>query len=268
MKTFTACAIQMISSPDVDTNLARAGELIASAAERGAELVVLPEYFAIMGHKDTDKLAVQEPFGAGPIQQFLADAARRHGVWLVGGTVPLSSSDPARVINSSLVFDPSGQCMARYDKVHLFGFDSGSECYQEANTIAPGSQVVTFETPFGRFGLAICYDLRFPEQFRQAGVVDGWILPAAFTATTGRAHWEILLRARAIENQCYVIASDQGGLHPTGRTTFGHSMLIDPWGKVLEVLPEGEGLVLAQLKESQLHRTRTSLPALQHRVFK
>ncbi|WP_047393921.1 carbon-nitrogen hydrolase family protein [Chitinibacter sp. ZOR0017] len=274
MQSCRFASIQMISGPDVAANLARAGALIAQAAQAGAQCVALPEYFAIMGERDTDKLAVQEDYqpqplvhGSGPIQQFLARMAQQYGIWLVGGTVPLRSEEPARVMNSCLVYNPAGECVARYDKIHLFGFQNGSECFQEADTIRPGESVVTVPTPFGRLGLAVCYDLRFPELFRQAGEVDIWVVPAAFTATTGRAHWEILLRARAIENQCFVVASGQGGTHPSGRSTFGHSMLIDPWGTVLDVLPTGEGVVLAELKASQAARVRTILPALRHRVL-
>ncbi|WP_273428152.1 carbon-nitrogen hydrolase family protein [Chitinibacter tainanensis] len=274
MQSCRFASIQMISGPDVAANLARAGALIAQAAQAGAQCVALPEYFAIMGERDTDKLAVQEDYqpqplvqGSGPIQQFLARMAQQYGIWLVGGTVPLRSEEPARVMNSCLVYSPAGECVTRYDKIHLFGFQNGSECFQEADTIRPGTSVVTVPTPFGRLGLAVCYDLRFPELFRQAGEVDIWVVPAAFTATTGRAHWEILLRARAIENQCFVVASGQGGTHPSGRSTFGHSMLIDPWGMVLDVLPTGEGVVLAELKASQAARVRTILPALRHRVL-
>ncbi|QLI80353.1 carbon-nitrogen hydrolase family protein [Chitinibacter fontanus] len=278
MQSLIACAVQMISGPDVSTNLARAAQLIAEAAASGAQLVVLPEYFAIMGHSDRDKLAHQEPFrradtasDSTPLQTFLAEQARLHHIWLVGGTIPLVSGDPDKVMNSCLAFNPAGECVARYDKIHLFGFANGTECFAEADTISAGQQPVAFDTPFGRVGLAVCYDLRFPELFRSldtVGEVDIWVLPAAFTATTGRAHWEVLLRARAIENQCFVVASGQGGVHPSGRATFGHSMLIDPWGVVLNVLPEGEGLARAELKATQLHRVRTILPALQHRVFK
>ncbi|QZA78810.1 carbon-nitrogen hydrolase family protein [Deefgea tanakiae] len=268
MQSITVAAIQMVSTPLVAQNLAVARHLIAEAAQAGAQLIVLPEYFAIMGQQDTDKLAVQEVFGVGPLQDFLAQAAREFGIWLVGGTIPLRSELPDRVMNSSLVFNPHGECVARYDKIHLFGFDNGVERFCESDTIAPGTQVVTFDTPFGRVGLAVCYDLRFPELFRSVGEVDIWLLPAAFTATTGRAHWEVLLRARAIENQCFVIAPNQGGVHPTGRETFGHSIIIDPWGKVLSCLPEGEGVVLAELKASQLTRVRSTLPALTHRIFK
>jgi len=265
--TITAAAIQMISTPDVAQNLATAGRLIVDAAGRGAQLLVLPEYFAIMGAKDTDKLGVAESFGSGPIQDFLAQTAARHQIWLAGGTIPLHADEPGKVRNSLLMFNPQGECVVRYDKIHLFGFDNGTESYREANTIAPGNTPVAIETPFGRIGLAVCYDLRFPELFRALGEVDILLLPAAFTATTGRAHWEILLRARAIENQCYVVASGQGGLHPTGRETFGHSMLIDPWGQVLDCLPQGEGCALAELKSSQLERVRKTLPALAHRVM-
>jgi predicted amidohydrolase len=277
MNSLIACAVQMISGPDVPTNLARAAQLIAEAAAAGAQLVVLPEYFAIMGNSDRDKLAHQEPFrrpdtapDSTPLQTFLAEQAHLHQIWLVGGTIPLVSGDHDKVMNSCLAFNPAGECVARYDKIHLFGFANGTECFAEADTICAGHQPVAFDTPFGRVGLAVCYDLRFPELFRAldtVGEVDIWVLPAAFTATTGRAHWEVLLRARAIENQCFVVASGQGGVHPSGRATFGHSMLIDPWGVVLDVLPEGEGLARAELKATQLHRVRTILPALKHRVF-
>lgn len=270
MTTFSglrAAAIQMISTPVVAENLATARRLIAQAVQAGAQLVLLPEYFAIVGARDTDKLAVAEPYGNGPIQSFLAETAARYGIWLAGGTIPLLSDDPARVRNSLLLFDPQGRNVARYDKIHLFGFDNGSECYREANTIEPGNMPVAIDTPLGRIGLAVCYDLRFPELFRAMGPVDLLLLSAAFTATTGRAHWEILLRARAIENQCFVVACGQGGLHPTGRETFGHSMLIDPWGQVLDCLPQGEGVVSADLKASQLERVRKTLPALAHRTM-
>lgn len=262
-----AAAIQMISTPLVAQNLTTAERLIARATDGGATLVVLPEYFAIMGARDTDKLAVAEPFGAGLIQDFLARIAAKHQIWLAAGTLPLSCDDPDKVRNALLVFGPDGKIAARYDKVHLFGFDNGSERYREADTIEPGTVPMAFDTPFGRVGLAVCYDLRFPEFFRALGRVDVLVLPAAFTATTGRAHWETLIRARAIENQCFVVASGQGGLHPTGRETWGHSMLVDPWGQILDCLPKGEGLAVAELKASQLERVRKTLPALDHRVM-
>ncbi len=262
-----AAAVQMISTPVVAENLATADRLIEQAAAAGARLVLLPEYFAIVGSSETDKLAVAESSGAGLIQDFLSHAAQRYGVWLAGGTIPLRCGDPDKVRNSLLVFDPQGRRVARYDKIHLFGFDNGSEYYREANTIEAGTTPVAFDTPWGRVGLAICYDLRFPELFRAMGPVDILLLPAAFTATTGRAHWEVLLRARAIENQCFVVASGQGGLHPTGRETHGHSMLIDPWGQVLDCRQSGEGLAIAELKRSQLERVRKTLPALSHRML-
>src|SRR5690606_24021849 len=207
---------------------------IAQAAQEGAQLLALPEYFCFMGHKDADKLALKEAPGNGPIQSFLADQARQHGVWLVGGSLPLDNNDPDRIFNASLVYDPSGNQVARYDKVHLFGFTKGQESYDESISIRPGlNRPQVLDTPFGRMGLSICYDLRFPEFFRAMGEVNLIVLPAAFTYTTGSAHWDILLRARAIENQCYVLAPAQGGKHENGRRTWGHSVLIDPWGDVL-----------------------------------
>lgn len=260
-------AVQMVSSPKVEENLAAAGGLIAQAAAGGAQLVVLPEYFCLMGNADTDKVAVREASGDGPIQDFLADQARSHGIWLVGGTLPLACSDPARVYNSTQVFDPEGTCRTRYDKIHLFNYRRDTETYDEAATIMPGSRPVAFDAPCGRVGLSVCYDLRFPELYRSLGELNLILVPAAFTYTTGRAHWEVLLRARAIENQCYVLASAQGGVHANGRRTWGHSMLIDPWGDVLEVLDEGPGIVAGTVDPSRIDQVRTSLPALRHRVM-
>ncbi len=260
-------AVQMISAPNVADNLATARRLVAQAAAGGARLVVLPEYWAIMGMSDTDKVGVAEPVGAGPIQQCMMDCAREHGIYLIGGTLPLVSEQAGKVINTTLIYDPQGQVVGRYDKIHLFGFSKGSESYDESRTIVPGQHVGRFDAPFGRVGLSICYDLRFPELFRAMGPVDLIVVPAAFTHTTGQAHWEILLRARAIENQCYVLAAAQGGLHPNGRRTFGHSMLIDPWGVVQAVLPEGEGVVHGQLDPAYIASVRASLPALQHRTM-
>jgi nitrilase len=257
----------MISGPDVVPNLATAGRLIAEAAASGAQLVALPEYFPLIGASDVDRLAARESEGSGPIQDFLAAAAREHGIWLVGGSIPLLAEDPAKLRNSSLVFDPQGKRVARYDKIHLFGFRKGSESYDEAATIERGNQVVAFDTPLGRVGLAICYDLRFPELFRAMGPLDLLVLPAAFTETTGRAHWEMLLRARAVENQCYLLASAQGGLHPTGRMTHGNSMIVDPWGEVLARIDKGEGVVVAELDPQRISDTRASLPALKHRIL-
>jgi predicted amidohydrolase len=261
----TIAAVQMISSPNVAANLAHARQLVAEAAATGATLVTLPEYWPIMGRSDTDKVAHAEQPGAGPIQAFMAEAAREHGVWLIGGTLPLVSPDAGKVMNTTLVYDPQGERVSRYDKIHLFGFTKGAEHYDEARTIVPGRDVVMFDAPFGRVGLAVCYDLRFPELFRAMGECTLMIVTAAFTHTTGLAHWEVLLRARAIENQCYVLASAQGGLHENGRRTFGHSMLIDPWGEVKAVLPEGEGVVSGQIDAAFLASVRESLPALRHR---
>lgn len=260
-------AIQMISGPDVAPNLDTAGRLIAEAVAAGAQLVALPEYFPLIGATDTDRLAAREVDGHGPMQDFLAATARRHGVWLVGGSIPLQAEDPSKLRNGCLVFDAQGQRVARYDKIHLFGFRKDAEFYDEAATIERGNRVVAFDCPLGRVGVAICYDLRFPELFRAMGEIDLLVIPAAFTETTGRAHWEILLRARAIENQCYVVAAAQGGQHPNGRMTHGNSMVIDPWGEVLARMGKGEGVVNAELNPQRLVDTRSSLPALKHRIL-
>ncbi len=261
----SVAAVQMVSTPVVDDNLATARRLVAEAAATGAELVALPEYWPIMGMSDSDKVAHAEPQGAGPIQDCMRALAREHGIWLVGGTLPLVSPDAGKVLNTTLVYDPQGEEVSRYDKIHLFGFNKGTESYDEARTIVPGEAVGGFEAPFGRVGLSVCYDLRFPELFRAMGECALIIVPAAFTHTTGLAHWEVLLRARAIENQCYVLASAQGGLHVNGRRTFGHSMLIDPWGEVKAVLREGEGVIHGELDAAFLAGVRESLPALRHR---
>ncbi len=260
-------AIQMISTPSITENLATARRLVAQAAGEGAMLVVLPEYWAIMGQHETDKLAHAEQPGSGPIQDGMAQMAREHGVWLIGGTLPLASPEAGKVLNTTLVYDPQGEPAGRYDKIHLFGFTRGSESYNESRTIVAGTQVRSVDTPLGRVGLSICYDLRFPELYRALGKCALIVVPAAFTHTTGRAHWEVLLRARAIENQCYVLASAQGGVHPNGRRTWGHSMLIDPWGEVKAVLDEGEGVVTGQIDPAFLAGVRESLPALAHRTM-
>ncbi|WP_338844927.1 carbon-nitrogen hydrolase family protein [Massilia sp. W12] len=258
-------AVQMVSGVDVARNIARAQALVAQAAGQGAQLVLLPEYWAIMGQSDRDKVGVRETLGGGPIQDAMQEMARRHGVWLAGGTLPLSCDDPGKVFNSTLVFNPAGERVARYDKIHLFGFKKDNEAYDEAQTIVPGRDVATVETPAGKTGLAVCYDLRFPELFRAAGDVKLWLLSAAFTWTTGSKHWETLLRARAIENQCYVLASAQGGTHENGRRTWGHSMLIDPWGDILACVEEGEGVAAGEFDLQRMAEVRSSLPALQHR---
>lgn len=270
-------AVQMVSGTSVETNLAAAGRLVAEAAGAGAELVVLPEYFCILGRRDTDKVTVRERAGDGPIQAFLAETARRHRLWLVGGTVPIEVAPDVtdRIRNTTFVHAPDGSVAARYDKIHLFGFRKGDEHYDESRTIAAGDAPVAFEATLGdqpvRVGLSICYDLRFPELYRgfarEAGAPDLIVVPSAFTYTTGSAHWEILLRARAIENQCYVLASAQGGLHENGRRTWGHSMIVDPWGTIVDVRPEGEGLVLGAFEAERIAEVREGLPALKHRVL-
>jgi predicted amidohydrolase len=263
----TVAAVQMVSTPRVEDNLATARRLVGQAAASGAKLVLLPEYWAIMGMSDSDKVAKAEALGDGPIQACMADLAREHGIWLLGGTLPLASSDRERVLNTTLVYDPQGQHVGRYDKIHLFGFSKGTESYDEARTIVPGKTVGTVPTAIGKVGLSVCYDLRFPELYRAMGPLDLIVVPAAFTYITGKAHWEILLRARAIENQCYVLAAAQGGQHENGRRTWGHSMLIDPWGEVKTVLAEGEGVVHGALDPAYMAEVRASLPALQHRTM-
>jgi nitrilase len=267
-------ALQMLSSPDAAHNLARAAALIADAAAQGAELVALPEYFCLMGRRDSDKLALAETPGQGPLQDGLAALARRHGVWLIGGTLPLRlAGDEAHVTNSCLVWNPQGEPVARYDKIHLFRFDDGERRYDESTTLCAGPATpVAFEARSRsgeafRVGLSICYDLRFPELYRalMTPPCDLLVVPAAFTYPTGQAHWELLLRARAVENQCYVLASAQGGLHENGRRTWGHSLIADPWGEVLALHPEGEAVVAAELDAQRIAAVRRQLPALSHR---
>lgn len=267
--------VQMVSTPEVDENLCVAQQLVAQASTQGAELVVLPEYFCGMGHRDTDKLGWAEPLGDGPIQAAMAAWARECGVWLVGGTVPLQSPQVGKVRNTSLLFSPDGRCAAHYDKIHLFRFATETECYDEAAVIAPGKQAVvaTMTDRSGqawRLGLSVCYDLRFPELYRQQVSMGADILlaPAAFTATTGRAHWELLLRTRAVENQCWMLAAAQGGQHVNGRQTWGHSMVVDPWGQVVaEQVTDGAGVSYAVLEAAFLQQVRQRLPALEHRCL-
>jgi nitrilase len=261
-------AIQVTATPRVSDNLEVAGRLIAEAAQAGAQLVALPEYFCLMGMKDTDKVAIKENFGAGPIQDFLAKTAAREKVWIVGGTLPLACELPDKVRNSSLVFDDTGKCVARYDKMHLFGFQTEHEHYDERRALQPGSEVVTLQTPFGKIGLSVCYDLRFPELYRAMGEVDLILIPAAFTETTGRAHWETLIRARAVENLCYAMAPAQAGRHENGRSTFGNSMIVDPWGVVLAQLDKSPGVAIAEMDLNRIAEVRKSLPALAHRILR
>src|SRR5574340_46754 len=264
---FRVAASQMASGPNVSANLSEAGRLIEKAVEQGAKLVALPEYFAIMGLKDTDKIAVREPEGKGPIQQFLSRSAKRHKIWLIGGSAPLEASVPGKVRNSCLVYDDKGRQVGRYDKIHLFNLDLGNEHYHENKTIEAGNEVVVLDTPFGRLGLSVCYDLRFPELYRAMQEVDIIVVPSAFTETTGKAHWETLVRARAIENLAYVLAPAQGGYHLSGRETHGNSMIVDPWGVILDRLPRGSGVVIAGINPAYQASLRKSLPALEHRTL-
>ena len=260
-------ALQMVSTPDVDRNLVAAERLIAQAAADGVRLAALPEYFCLMGRSDRDKLAVAEADGEGPIQAFLSQAAKRHGLWLVGGTLPMATESPDRVRNSCCAYGPDGQRVARYDKIHLFAFDNGRERYDEGRVLQAGDTPVAFDADGQRVGLSVCYDLRFPELYRSLmqPPCDLLLVPSAFTYPTGQAHWELLLRARAVENQCYVLAPAQGGLHENGRRTWGHSLVIDPWGEVLACVPEGEAVVAAELSAERLVEVRQQLPALGHR---
>ena len=267
VNAFKVAAIQMASGPNVSGNLGEARRLIAKAVEQGARLVVLPEFFAIMGMNDRDKIKIREQLGQGQIQDFLSETARHFKIWLVGGSIPLAASSPDKVLNSCLVFDEHGKQVARYDKIHLFNLELGNENYHEADTIEPGRQVVVVDSPFGRIGLGICYDLRFPELFRAMKNVDIIVLPSAFTETTGKMHWELLVRARAVENLAYVIASAQGGYHVSGRETHGNSMVVDPWGRVLDRLPRGSGVVVAEVNPAYQASLRVSLPALSHRTL-
>ncbi len=264
-------AIQMASGPNVSANLLEAGRLVSRAVAAGSKLVVLPENFAMMGMEESDKVAIREQQGQGPIQDFLAHLAAKHGIWLVGGTIPMVAGDAGKVRAACLLYDDHGRCVARYDKIHLFDVhlvDTG-ENYTESQTIEPGGEVVVADTPFGRLGLAVCYDLRFPELFRC--MVDRGVeliaAPSAFTSITGRSHWEVLLRARAIENLSYILAGAQGGFHLNGRETNGDSMIVDPWGVILDRLPRGSGFVCAGLDPARLSSTRRNFPALQHRRF-
>ncbi len=266
-RPLTVAAVQMVSTPDVAANLDAAARLIARAADDGARLVALPEYFCLLGQRDADKLAIRERDGDGPIQTFLAECAQRHRIWLLGGTVPLDSGSPTRVRNTSLLYGPDGTRRARYDKIHLFGFQRGAERFDESATIAAGRTPVVADVEGWRLGLSVCYDLRFPELYRTLSPVDLILVPSAFTYTTGQAHWDLLLRARAIENQCYVLAPAQGGEHPNGRRTWGRSMLVDPWGEVVACIDEGEGVAAGVVDPERIADVRQSLPALTHRVM-
>jgi nitrilase len=264
-----AAAIQMSSGDNLDANLRLAAELLLEARSRGSELAVLPENFAFVGKRDTDKLSVAESAGTGPIQEFLARTAARHSMWIVAGSLPLKSAETKLCYGASFVFDADGRSVACYRKMHLFDVDlpDGRESYRESASMDPGDQPTTVDTVAGRLGLSICYDLRFPELYRRL-VGEGaelFSVPAAFTFATGTAHWHTLLRARAIENLAYVIAAGQHGTHPNGRTTFGHSMIVDPWGQVVAELESGDGVVVAEIDPARTHRLREEFPVLRHR---
>ena len=260
-------ALQMVSGPRVADNLVVASQLIDTAVAQGAQLVALPEYFPIIGAADADRVKAREEVGRGPVHDWLAATPQKQGIWIFAGSIPLTATVADKMRNSSLVFNPAGECVKRYDKVHLFGFRRGDESYDEAAFIEAGKELAAVDTPFGRVALSICYDLRFPELYRALAPVDLILMPAAFTDTTGRAHWEILLRARAIENQCYLLAVGQGGRHENGRMTHGNSMIVDPWGEILDRKMKGPGVVIADLDHARIAEIRESLPALAHRIF-
>jgi predicted amidohydrolase len=266
-------ALQMVSAPELAPNLAAAERLIAAAAAAGARLAALPENFYLIGRHEGDKVKLKERDGSGPIQEFLSSSAKKYQLWIVGGTAPIETKNPALIRSACLVYDDQGRRVARYDKMHVFRFEQGAlgagddarERYDEARTVEPGERPLAIESPFGRLALSVCYDVRFPELYRGLGTFDVTFVPSAFTVPTGAAHWDTLLRARAIENQAYVVAPAQGGTHAGGRATYGHTMIIDPWGEVLAIRPEGEGVVLAELDSDRIQKVRAGLPALSHR---
>jgi nitrilase len=266
-----AAAIQMTSGTQVTPNLARARELLESAAARGAALAVLPENFAIMPRRERDKRAVAELDGDGPIQRMLAGSARELAMTIVGGTMPLQVPGEERVAPASLVYGPDGRRIGRYDKIHLFDVNvpDAAESHRESAGMVPGKTVGVFDTPAGRIGVAVCYDLRFPELFRRMSELgaDFFVVSAAFTVPTGQAHWELLVRARAVENLAHLVIAAQAGEHANGRQTFGHSMIVDCWGAVLDVLPAGEGVAVGEIDLARQARVRSEFPALEHRVI-
>lgn len=267
--TTTAAVVQMSSTADVAHNLAEARRWVEEAARRGATLVCLPEYFCWIGVGEDERVKLAETFGDGPVQRALADLARDTQTWLIGGTVPIRPASgeqrDTHAYNTSLLFDPTGACTARYDKIHLFSFNQGAEQHAEGDTMVGGDAIGTAQGPFGMLRMSVCYDLRFPELFRAKPAADVIAVPAAFTHTTGLAHWELLLRARAVENEAYVLASGQCGTHPNGWRTFGHSMIVGPWGEVLACHADGPGVALATLSAEMLNAVRARLPVLEHR---
>ena len=262
-------AIQMASGPNVQANLDQAEKLISEAVAQSAKLIVLPENFSFMGKTDRERIAVAETDGEGLVQRFLSEQSKKHAIWLVGGTIPVKSGDGDKLYASCMLFNDKGDRVARYNKIHLFDvhLQESNESYTESDTTLSGDEIVVVDTPFGKLGLAICYDLRFPELFRIM-VNQGMqicAIPSSFTAQTGKAHWEVLVRARAIENLCYVIAAGQGGYHVSGRETFGYSMVVNPWGTVLNHMGKGAGVVAAKLDRAYLESTREHFPVLEHR---
>jgi len=269
VERWRVAAAQMVSAPEVEPNLAAAARLIGEAAAAGARLVALPENFYIIGRHEGDKVKAREKDGQGPIQHFLQKISLQHHIWVLAGTVPIETADPARIRSACLLYDDQGRRVARYDKMHVFRYESGRESYDEARTVEPGPddgmRPPAVDTPLGRLALSVCYDVRFPEFYRGLAPFDLMFVPSAFTVPTGAAHWETLLRARAVENLAYVVAPAQGGRHASGRVTYGHTMIVDPWGKVIGERAEGEGLVLAEIDPALIHKVRAELPALSNR---
>ncbi|MEQ1738332.1 MAG: carbon-nitrogen hydrolase family protein [Methyloglobulus sp.] len=264
-------AIQMASGPSVSSNLLEAEKLIAEAVKAGAKLVALPENFAMMGDREIDKIRIKEVDGTGPIQKFLSSTAKKYGIWLIGGTIPIAGDDENKVRAACVIYNELGERVARYDKMHLFDVNvpGTDEVYRESDSIECGDQMLVLDSPFGKLGIAVCYDLRFPEYFRKmvAQGMEILVIPSAFTDKTGSAHWEVLLRARAIENLCYVIAPNQGGFHLNGRKTYGHSMIVDPWGVVQDCYKTGAGFVTADIDLDKIGKVRSAFPVLNHRRF-
>jgi deaminated glutathione amidase len=264
-------ALQMTSAADVAVNLEVATRLLAEARAAGARVAVLPENFSFMGVRDADKRAIAEADGDGPVQRFLSQQSRELGLWIVGGTTPIAQQPGGRVAAACLVYADDGRRAARYDKMHLFDVDipGRTESYRESNNVAPGAQAVLVPTPAGLLGLSVCYDMRFPELYRQLSAAGAqWFsVPSAFTVPTGRAHWETLLRARAIENLGYVVAAAQWGRHASGRETYGDSLIVDYWGTVVSRLSTGVGMVVAELDLAAQTETRRNFPALTHRLL-
>mgnify|MGYP001168894108 FL=1 len=265
-----AAAIQMVSTDTVSKNLELSEKLIEEAAIKKAKLITLPENFPLMGKRDEDRLAIAESLNNGPLQLFLSEQSKKHKIWLLGGTIPLKSNNPEKVFATNLLFNPHGECIARYDKIHLFDVvldDRSGESYRESKTFESGNDIVVAQTEIGNIGLSVCYDLRFPEMYRKMHNKNVQIItaPSAFTATTGKAHWKTLLKTRAIENLCYLIASNQGGVHASGRETWGHSMIIDPWGEVLAEVENETGIAVAKIDIDKLICLRKSFPTLTHR---